>query len=247
MGSASTVMIRRSALEQIGPFDEELEYVEDWEFWLRFSLMGKIGFVPKYLVGYRRNGDFWPAKVNKLNIQANYERMIDKIFGDNNIPDEYQVLYDSAKSKLLVRAALIDYATAQFEAAKKRMVKAYLLHPDLFTGSNIYSFFDSVNSFAISLSEPFTPVSRSEIFIQQIFNNLPNELTFLKRFRKQTLGYLYAGYIFRNNKNLSSKEFRSAWIKTVLYQPSYLLNRGFMKTGVINFLKLSINRNNIKS
>ena len=36
-GGGSSTMVRRDALEQVGPFDPEIKYGEDWELWLRIA------------------------------------------------------------------------------------------------------------------------------------------------------------------------------------------------------------------
>jgi len=49
----STVLLRRSALEQAGGFDESLERVEDWDLWLRIAELGEIAVIPEVLVDRR--------------------------------------------------------------------------------------------------------------------------------------------------------------------------------------------------
>lgn len=53
----STVLARRSALEEVGGFDERRElYVEDWDLWLRVAARHPIGHVPAARVRYRPGG-----------------------------------------------------------------------------------------------------------------------------------------------------------------------------------------------
>lgn len=44
---------RKSAVELAGGFDPSLTYCEDWDLWLRISLLGDLEFVDKPLVRYR--------------------------------------------------------------------------------------------------------------------------------------------------------------------------------------------------
>jgi len=44
-----TVMVRRSALVQAGPFDTKLRAAEDVDMWLRLSLLGDIGYIDRPL------------------------------------------------------------------------------------------------------------------------------------------------------------------------------------------------------
>jgi glycosyltransferase involved in cell wall biosynthesis len=54
-GSASMVLIRRSILNQVGPFREDIINGEDWELWLRIALVSKVDFVPEILAAIRQH------------------------------------------------------------------------------------------------------------------------------------------------------------------------------------------------
>jgi GT2 family glycosyltransferase len=51
--AAPTVMVRRSAHERVGPYDEVLEQGEDWEMWLRLTLDAGIAYRAEPLARYR--------------------------------------------------------------------------------------------------------------------------------------------------------------------------------------------------
>ena len=53
-GSASAVLVRRSALETAGPFDVSLRLGEDWDLWIRLATLGEFTFVPAPLVQIRQ-------------------------------------------------------------------------------------------------------------------------------------------------------------------------------------------------
>lgn len=46
-------MVRRSAIEQVGPFETDLASVHDWELWLRLAEAGEFALVPKAQILYR--------------------------------------------------------------------------------------------------------------------------------------------------------------------------------------------------
>ena len=52
-GSCSVVLIRRAALEAVGPFREDLRSSEDWELWLRVTRRFEVDHVPDYLAAIR--------------------------------------------------------------------------------------------------------------------------------------------------------------------------------------------------
>ena len=66
-GSGSSVLIKRSALETVGPFDETLAACEDWEMWLRLAAQFHFDFVPEALVHIR---------VHEKNMQKDTNRML---------------------------------------------------------------------------------------------------------------------------------------------------------------------------
>jgi glycosyltransferase involved in cell wall biosynthesis len=51
-----TVLIKRSCLEDVGSFVENLKCLADWELWLRISSRWPIAFVPEPLAIYRVHG-----------------------------------------------------------------------------------------------------------------------------------------------------------------------------------------------
>jgi glycosyltransferase involved in cell wall biosynthesis len=55
VSGGSVVMVRRSALNAVGHFDEKLRYREDWDLWIRLSRQFKFGTVSRTLVGFTRH------------------------------------------------------------------------------------------------------------------------------------------------------------------------------------------------
>lgn len=53
IGEPSNVLLRREAIAQVGEFDQSLVQVLDWDMWLRFLAVGKIGYVDRVLVQFR--------------------------------------------------------------------------------------------------------------------------------------------------------------------------------------------------
>lgn len=52
MGTPSQVMVRRSVLDQTGPFDLELGALQDYDLWIRCCLVTKVDFVPEPCIKY---------------------------------------------------------------------------------------------------------------------------------------------------------------------------------------------------
>ena len=47
---APTILIKKDVFEAVGGFDDKLKVLEDWDFVIRVSRIGKIGYVEKALV-----------------------------------------------------------------------------------------------------------------------------------------------------------------------------------------------------
>jgi len=54
----SSVLIRRDALQRVGPFENVVPFGDDWLMWLRFAAAGNhVGYLPEPLTEYRWHGN----------------------------------------------------------------------------------------------------------------------------------------------------------------------------------------------
>jgi len=53
IASGSNVLLRRSCVDAVGPFDPILRSAEDWEYWLRAAVAWPFVMVPRYQILYR--------------------------------------------------------------------------------------------------------------------------------------------------------------------------------------------------
>lgn len=51
--SASSVVVRRDILDQVGYFDGDLLHGEDWDLWIRLAKICHVDFTPEAVVGIR--------------------------------------------------------------------------------------------------------------------------------------------------------------------------------------------------
>lgn len=54
--TAGIHLIRRSVLDEVGPFDVATDPADDWDFVIRISRRGPIGYVPRVVLHWRRHG-----------------------------------------------------------------------------------------------------------------------------------------------------------------------------------------------
>ena len=57
LGNPSMVMVRRSALAEVGVFDEKIRWGQDWELWQRLVERYEVGVIPEPLTVYRWHKD----------------------------------------------------------------------------------------------------------------------------------------------------------------------------------------------
>jgi glycosyltransferase involved in cell wall biosynthesis len=79
VGCGSAPLIRRTFLDKVGYFDENLRsYVEDWDLWLRIARQYKFRVVKETLVYYRQRGN--SASRNWIAMEQSYQIIIAKVF-----------------------------------------------------------------------------------------------------------------------------------------------------------------------
>lgn len=55
LATPGQVLIRRSAITSVGPFDAAMAPADDWDMWLRLSHLGDIVYVDKVVIGWRQH------------------------------------------------------------------------------------------------------------------------------------------------------------------------------------------------
>ncbi|MGI8640395.1 MAG: glycosyltransferase family 2 protein [Pyrinomonadaceae bacterium] len=96
-GSCSSAMIRRRIINETNGFDTNFTNYEDWEFWLRLSLMTKFAPIPEFLVKYRvikGSASFNNTKI----IEQNVIDILTKFFSLPNLPEKYKAIKNKSYS-----------------------------------------------------------------------------------------------------------------------------------------------------
>lgn len=82
-GSASMVLVRRSVLNKVGYFREDLVNGEDWEMWMRISLICEIDYCQDIIAGIRNHSQ---------SAQKNIEKMTDSlVYAYSVMTDEFEL------------------------------------------------------------------------------------------------------------------------------------------------------------
>ena len=123
--SNSGVMVRRSALDKVGAFDEHLEFraIEDWDMWLRLSSVGELLYLNRDLIILRvtENSISAPAQAEKM--LRNETAVLKKHLADKT------GLYRKALSYRYFCAAWAFSTQGQHGRAFNCMVSCFCSHP----------------------------------------------------------------------------------------------------------------------
>jgi glycosyltransferase involved in cell wall biosynthesis len=131
---------RRACLETAGYLNEDLNYVLDYELWLRFSRVGQFVYLPKKLAQTRLHAGA-KSVASFAEFGDELVSVIEKAFEDNALPIEIEGCREEALSSANLRAAhaafwagefvsAIDHVRRtrrEFSAFRQKMVKAYIL------------------------------------------------------------------------------------------------------------------------
>lgn len=127
MGTPSQVMVRKKVLDNTGPFDLDLEALQDYDLWIRCCLVTKVDFVPEPCINYYNstNTDQVSSKTDKyiksrLYIREKYRDEIAK-FGK-----EFEQKVD-----IIVRNRIAERCmrNGQNREARRYAVKAWRIRP----------------------------------------------------------------------------------------------------------------------
>jgi glycosyltransferase involved in cell wall biosynthesis len=93
----SSAMLRTEIARQSGGFDANLTNYEDWEYWLRLSLITDFAPIPEHLLRYRLT----PGSAsfnNPVVIERNIKSVLSKFFNNPNLPEKYKKLRERSYS-----------------------------------------------------------------------------------------------------------------------------------------------------
>ena len=83
IGTFSSIMVRRSALEAIDGLDEAMRSCQDWDLFIRLSRITQVCCVEEYLVHYLQNrNDRHRISSNPASIIQGHKRLLEKIGND---------------------------------------------------------------------------------------------------------------------------------------------------------------------
>ena len=101
IGEPSAVMVRRSAVDRVGGFDERVRQSFDIELWVRLLASHDVGFVDDALVAFRHHGDSLTA-----DIAASRDDWLDRLWILEGLTDDPALASDQARIRRYRRREL---------------------------------------------------------------------------------------------------------------------------------------------
>lgn len=125
---ASSVMIRREMIDQVGFFDESLEACENWDLWIRIAKVAPIDFIDRPLTLYRVHSGNMSKNLDKM--YRSRLKLIDKHLPyQNNNPK----LLDQRKNALFfthINFAKTHIENLELKEARHELLQAAKIRPN---------------------------------------------------------------------------------------------------------------------
>ncbi|HFE67167.1 MAG TPA: glycosyltransferase [Chloroflexi bacterium] len=216
-----SVLLRREWQEKVGFFDETLRSYEDWDMWLRLALAGcRMRYVPEPVSLYR----FHSAQMTRDGRQMTTATfaVLDKLFHEFTLPDEWQAMRGKAYSRAHLRGAAQAYHAGVYAEGQEHLAQAVALDPDLLAEDG-QKLADTIAAWT-NLPKIADPLN----YLETVYDNLTPELTLLARRRNRDLSQAAMAAAFKAYNRGDKRQARTAVRRAIRYQPAWLKNRGVL-------------------
>jgi len=214
-----SVLLRRSWLDRVHPFDESLRSYEDWDLWLRLARAGcPMRWVDKPVSLYR----FHTHQMTRDGGQMTTASMmvLDKVFGDPAPPESWLRRRPRAYSEAHLRAAANAYLAGEIESGQQHLRQAVDLQPGLLAdqGRPLADRFSAWTE----LPKTSDPIA----FLETIYRHLPSGLAVLRRRRREEIGRVALRLAFDSYRQGDWDETRASLRQVLRLRPAWLARRG---------------------
>ena len=127
-----TALIRRSALEAVGDFEEGLEVSEDWDLWLRLAAQYDVGFTPGPLALCASDTAGYVERLGRYNVQKYTPEIIARAFTYLPAVSPLHNLRPRALARAWVQwGGCVEFALQHLELSWDHLRKAQQQYPEL--------------------------------------------------------------------------------------------------------------------
>jgi glycosyltransferase involved in cell wall biosynthesis len=214
-----SVMMRRDWQKKVGLFDESLHAYEDWDMWLRLARAGcRMGWVPHPVSLYRFHTRQMTRDKERMTTAT--FAVLEKVYNDPDLPEEWLALKDRAYSSAYMRAAIQAFRMGDTQEGAEALAEAVRLEPALMEKDG-----DIMADRLLGLSDSPKVMDRLP-FLELIYGNLPDSLAVLKSQRKRRLSQAAVELGFRSYQAEDYTRARHFMWRAIQYRPGWLANRG---------------------
>jgi hypothetical protein len=213
-------MVRRSWLDRVEGFDEDLRQAEDWDMWLRLAHAGcPMAWIRKPVCIYRlhRNSMTADATAHKRYLLL----MLDKFFQQPGLPESLRSIEQRTFARMYLQGAVREYRVGQYDDAREDVARAFEIIPAHERSGLQEFFFQLVVAWA---GHPLTPDPYD--YIHQVLDHLPDNAADLSRNRRMLFARYSMSQFFQAYERDDWPRVRSMFAKSVVNDVSWLRNRG---------------------
>ena len=124
----SSIMTKKEALDTCGLFNEQIQFGEDWDLWVRIAQLGAIGYISPPLCKYRAHGAGLTGKLNNKNMSDWLEVIEKNRLRTNNWYDRV-ITYRKSLSWYFYNYAYLERVRGEKSEGKRKAVKSMAIWP----------------------------------------------------------------------------------------------------------------------
>jgi hypothetical protein len=214
-----SVLVRRSWLHRVEPFDESLRACEDWDMWLRLAIEGcLLEHVPQPVSLYRVHRSQMTRDTDRM--RTAMLTVLDKTYALANLPASWQAMRNRAYAATLVRAAARAYHAAEIPSAKRDLAEAIRLNSSLLD-NNASELLTHLVAWA------YAPMSTDPLdYLERVCANLPDNMAQYRNHCRPYLGQMAIDLAFHAYSHGRPIKTRSLVWRALFYWPKLMTNRG---------------------
>ncbi len=227
---ASTLLVKRSLMNEALPFDPRFRICEDWHLCLTVAAQAPVGFVDEvvtYLRTHESASTFALADGPEIARRLEHRlTVIEEVF-----PRFDPARYDVAKLKAqaianeLAKTAVPNYACGLYDLACEQLAQAVALDPATWRdGPNLAGM---VHNYAVFIAKA-RGFPQAEAFLEAVFAHLPLALQGMQHLQRNVLGDTHIELGFLAWQQGRSDLVRRHMVLGLWHRPGWVRNRGVL-------------------
>jgi glycosyltransferase involved in cell wall biosynthesis len=240
--TASTALIRRSALREVGGFDQTVRFGEDWELWLRLRERWDFAFLPEPLVRVRVHKDTQCRFPNPSTIDRKLDdrvRFLSEAFSRvRGSLDNARELQRRSLARQYGVAAFASYACGRSRQGCRYLERAVGYDPDSWRDENRLSGMLLAHGIAAAETGGRFEPDQLTVYFERTLRNWPPGLRLSDDTKRRVWGGLYAEASYRSHLAGDDRATREFTLKAFRADPSLLGDRGMVKRLIRSLVRL---------